>query len=89
LSLKGPIDVPDLPGDVVRGSAREASATSAGDLTRLPYDEARAEFEKNYLLQVLEKHGGNISQAASAIRIHRQTLQYKLKQLGIRKSWSE
>jgi DNA-binding NtrC family response regulator len=73
----------------VRASARETAGTAAGDLTRLPYEEARAEFEKNYLLQALDRHGGNISQAASAIRIHRQTLQYKLKQLGIRKSWSE
>jgi DNA-binding NtrC family response regulator len=89
LSLKGPIDVADLPGDVVRALTRDVAGTSTGDLTRLPYEEARAEFEKNYLLQVLDKHGGNISQAASAIRIHRQTLQYKLKQLGIRKSWSE
>jgi arginine utilization regulatory protein len=55
----------------------------------LPYEEARMTFEREYLLGALEQHGGNISQAAAAMKIHRQTLQYKLKQLGIRKTWSE
>jgi DNA-binding NtrC family response regulator len=58
-------------------------------LWQLPYEEARAAFERKYLLDVLDRHAGNISQASAAIGIHRQTLQYKLKQLGIRKSWSD
>jgi DNA-binding NtrC family response regulator len=85
LSVKGPIDVGDLPGEFAAAS----EPSPAGEVMSLSYDEARAAFEKNYLLQVLERHGGNISQAASAIRLHRQTLQYKLKQLGIRRAWTE
>jgi DNA-binding NtrC family response regulator len=95
LGLGGPIDAADLPAEVAsartEASAREAGgsegAGDAGELTRLPYEEARAAFERRYLMAVLERHGGNISQAASAIGLHRQTLQYKLKQLGIRKTW--
>jgi DNA-binding NtrC family response regulator len=90
LNTKGPIEVNDLPSEIaVATSPREAAGDVTGDFSRLPYDEARAEFEKDYLMQVLERHGGNISQAASAIKVHRQTLQYKLKQLGIRKAWSD
>jgi DNA-binding NtrC family response regulator len=87
LSVKGSIDVGDLSGEF--SARRESAPGAAGELMSLPYDEARAAFEKNYLLQVLERHGGNISQAASTIGLHRQTLQYKLKQLGIRRAWSE
>src|SRR5262245_25861359 len=88
LSLKGPIDVAELPAEVYSEAPRTRS-TPGTELWQLPYEEARASFEKGYLLQVLEQSGGNISQAAARIGIHRQTLQYKLKQLGIRKSWAE
>jgi DNA-binding NtrC family response regulator len=87
LSVKGSIDVGDLPGEFASGL--EPPATAGSDFQHLTYDDARAAFERNYLLQVIEGHGGNISQAASAIGRHRQTLQYKLKQLGIRRAWSE
>ena len=69
--------------------ARSARRPGTEEFWQLPYEEARASFEKGYLLQVLEQSGGNISQAAARMGIHRQTLQYKLKQLGIRKSWAE
>jgi len=88
LGLKGPIEVAELPSEIVSSEAREAPARRLG-LGQLCYEEARTAFEKDYLLEVLERHGGNISQAAAAIKIHRQTLQYKLKQLGIRRAWSD
>jgi len=88
LGLKGPIEAAELPSEIVSSEAREAPARRLG-LGQLCYEEARTAFEKDYLLEVLERHGGNISQAAAAIKIHRQTLQYKLKQLGIRRAWSD
>ena len=89
LSFKGPIDVAELPAEVYSGAPRARGAPGTEELWQLPYEEARASFEKGYLMQVLEQSGGNISQAATRMGIHRQTLQYKLKQLGIRKSWAE
>jgi DNA-binding NtrC family response regulator len=89
LSLKGPIDVAELPAELISEAPRVRGAQAGEEVWQLPYEEARATFEKNYLLQVLEQNGGNISQAAARMGIHRQTLQYKLKQLGIRKSWAE
>ncbi len=88
LSIKGAIDVAELPAEIASAESRTAGAPSE-NLLLLPYEEARAAFERKYLLDVLDRHTGNISQAAAAIGIHRQTLQYKLKQLGIRKSWSD
>jgi DNA-binding NtrC family response regulator len=89
LSIKGPIDVSDLPGEVLSGKPGTPAGVRDEELWRLPYEEARDAFERRYLAEVLDRHRGNISQAAAAIRIHRQTLQYKLKQLGLRKIWAE
>jgi DNA-binding NtrC family response regulator len=89
LSLKGPIDVAELPAELISQAPGVRGAQGSEEVWQLPYEEARASFEKNYLLRVLEQNGGNISQAAARMGIHRQTLQYKLKQLGIRKSWAE
>jgi DNA-binding NtrC family response regulator len=89
LSIEGPIDAADLPVEVLSTEPKEQAGLHQEDLWQLPYEEARAAFERKYLMDVLERNDGNISQAASSIGIHRQTLQYKLKQLGIRKSWSE
>ena len=89
LSIKGPIDVSDLPGEVLAGKPGTPAGVRDEELWRLPYEEARDSFERRYLAEVLDRYRGNISQAAAAIRIHRQTLQYKLKQLGLRKVWAE
>lgn len=42
------------------------------------FPEARREFEKRFLAQVLEKENGNLSRAAKVLRIHRNTLSKKL-----------
>ncbi len=89
LVLKGAIDVADLPAEVLAVAQKAQAGSPMEDLSQMPYEEARASFERKYLLEILERYQGNITQAATAIGIHRQTLQYKLKQLGIRKSWSE
>jgi DNA-binding protein Fis len=41
-------------------------------------DEALCEFEKKYILKVLEKSRGNQTKAAQALGIHRNTLTKKL-----------
>jgi len=42
------------------------------------------EFERRFLLQALREHGGNVSATAEAIGMVRQSLQQKLRELGIR-----
>ena len=46
-------------------------------------------FERNYLLTALRAHAGNISRTAEAIGMVRQSLQQKIRDLGLRKQdWS-
>ncbi|MDR1085336.1 MAG: sigma-54 dependent transcriptional regulator [Deltaproteobacteria bacterium] len=54
----------------------------------LTFREARAEFERRYLLAQLKAHSYNITQTAEAIVLDRTTLHKKLKTLGF-KDWVE
>ena len=40
-------------------------------------------FERDFLLNALRRHGGNISKAAEEIGMYRQNLQQKMRELGI------
>jgi DNA-binding NtrC family response regulator len=42
------------------------------------FPEAKREFEKRFLAQVLEKENGNLCRAAKVLRIHRNTLSKKI-----------
>lgn len=57
-------------------------------LLELPLTEAKAQlvesFERQAITRALEKHNGNVSAAARQLGIHRQSLQQKMTQLGIR-----
>jgi DNA-binding NtrC family response regulator len=46
--------------------------------------QAKAEFERHYILQTLEKHGWNQTEAAKSLGIHRNTLLTKMDMLRIR-----
>ncbi len=66
------------------GAAPEAE----GDLSSLPFPDAKKraveKFERAFLLRALRQHGGNISRAAESIGIVRQSLQQKIRELGLR-----
>jgi DNA-binding NtrC family response regulator len=65
-------------------AARAAAAESAG----LPFAEAKRRaverFERAFLLDALRASGGNISRAAEAVGMVRQSLQQKIRELGLR-----
>jgi two-component system response regulator AauR len=50
----------------------------------LDLEAAVAAFEAKYVRAALERHGGNLSQAAQALGIHRNTLRAKLNRNGAR-----
>jgi len=61
--------------------------------TTLPFAEAKRlateRFERAYLLTALRAHGGNVSRTAEAIGMVRQSLQQKIRELGLREEdWS-
>jgi DNA-binding NtrC family response regulator len=57
------------------------------DNLNIPYlsdfREARREFERAYIERVLNESGGNVTRAAERVGMHRQSLQQKLKDLGL------
>ena len=42
------------------------------------------DFERTFLVTALERHGGNVSRTAEAIGMVRQSLQVKIRELGLR-----
>ena len=42
------------------------------------FEDAVAEFEKQFILRVMERHRGNISKASAELRIHRNTLSKRI-----------
>ncbi len=75
----------DFPSDLLKRSA----GTGAGEpgapafLSLNDYREARKQFEIAFINAKLREHGGNITRTAAAIGIHRQSLQEKLRELGM------
>jgi two-component system nitrogen regulation response regulator NtrX len=69
-------DLP-LPPDTRRASMRATS----GDFRTLA--EARAAYERRYVLEVLDSEGGNMTRAAEALGLERSHLYRKMKSLGI------
>ncbi|CAI8841242.1 Transcriptional activator RocR [Brevibacillus sp. IT-7CA2] len=49
-----------------------------------PLKETMQEFETAYIHHVVERYNGNISRAAKELQISRQSLQYRLRKLGIK-----
>lgn len=43
----------------------------------------RREFERRYIARCLEESGGNVTRAAAILGMHRQSLQHKLRELGM------
>ena len=62
--------------------ARETASQLAIPFT-LDFREDRREFERRYIARCLEESGGNVTRAASVLGMHRQSLQHKLRELGL------
>jgi len=52
------------------------------------FSDARREFEKRFIVRVLQRHRGNLSRAAKDLRIHRNTLGKKIEEYKISPSAS-
>jgi DNA-binding NtrC family response regulator len=78
------IDINDEPARKSASAAIESSTN--GDLM-VPYTsdfrDDRREFERRYIARCLEESGGNVTRAASVLGMHRQSLQHKLRELGL------
>jgi len=66
-------DRKDLP------SAPATNGVSYQDIKKAAVEE----FERRFITEKLDENGGNISQTARALGMHRQSLQHKIKELGL------
>lgn len=53
----------------------------------LDFKDAKRDFERKYVEKCLEQTGGNITKAAATLGIHRQSLQHKIRELGLTKKF--
>ena len=82
------IAVRDLPEEVVHGSPglpKSGEGSPDFGLQEKDYRAAKRKFEAAYLLRQLGTHRWNISRTAATIGLHRQSLQERLRELGIRR----
>jgi DNA-binding NtrC family response regulator len=79
----------DLPDEIMpsRASGIVDRAGSTEDGLAVPFTadfrEDRREFERRYISRCLEHTSGNVTKAAEILGMHRQSLQHKLRQLGL------
>jgi len=78
----------DLPDEITPGveNLKPVEADSKDGLNvpfTAEFREDRKEFERRYISRCLEHTGGNVTKAAEILGMHRQSLQHKLRQLGL------
>ena len=94
LSRGDELGVTDLPEEVVSGqgltkNSPDEPQDNDAHLTEKDFREAKRKFEVAYLLKQLADHHWNVSRTAATIGLHRQSLQEKLRELGIRRPGRE
>jgi DNA-binding NtrC family response regulator len=91
LSRGDEITVNDLPEEVrdkkplISVTADESGSAENAYLSESDFREARRQFEIVYLKRKLEEHRWNVSKTAAVVGLHRQSLQEKLRELGIQR----
>lgn len=50
----------------------------------LHYEDAVREFDRRFIVEVIDKHDGNLCKAADTLGVHRNTLSRKIKELKIK-----
>jgi DNA-binding NtrC family response regulator len=82
----------DLPEEVLKGEAVMRKGTGQdpeSGMTERDFREAKRKFEVAWLTKQLVGHSWNVSRTAATIGLHRQSLQEKLRELGIRRPGKE
>jgi len=86
------IGVEDLPQEVLSREAtpyKNSDGTSENGFGEKDFREAKRKFEVAYITKQLLEHRWNVSKTAATIGLHRQSLQEKLRELGIRRPGRE
>lgn len=92
LSRSEEIGVGDLPEEVATGQSpvqKQSAGANDESFSERDFREAKRKFEVAYLMKMLADHRWNVSRTAATIGLHRQSLQEKLRELGIRRPGRE
>ena len=85
------ITVEILPKEIALKEMQSRALSSDSDGICIPFSfdfkDAKREFEKKYIERCLEQNSGNVTRAASMLGMHRQSLQHKIKELGLTKKF--
>ncbi|HJU91504.1 MAG TPA: sigma-54 dependent transcriptional regulator [Pyrinomonadaceae bacterium] len=79
----------DLPDEITAGMSKSSLVEGESEIDGLQvpftadFREDRREFERRYITRCLEHTQGNVTRAAEILDMHRQSLQHKLRQLGL------
>ena len=77
------IEVSDLPHDIIKITSPQATVTTQMEEMPDSYRDAKELFEKQFLLEKLQKNNWNISRTAEEIGLERSNLHRKIKSYGI------
>ncbi|HMD38815.1 MAG TPA: sigma-54 dependent transcriptional regulator [Candidatus Acidoferrum sp.] len=86
------IGVEDLAQEVLSGETaphKNSGGANENGFSEKDFREAKRKFEVAYLTKQLADHRWNVSKTAATIGLHRQSLQEKLRELGIRRPGRE
>jgi len=86
------IGLSDLPNEVATGQALTRKEGTSGDdagMRERDFREGKRKFEIAWITKELVSHRWNVSRTAATIGLHRQSLQEKLRELGIRRPGRE
>jgi DNA-binding NtrC family response regulator len=86
------IGLSDLPNEVATGQALTRKEGAGGDdagMSERDFREGKRKFEIAWITKELVAHRWNVSRTAATIGLHRQSLQEKLRELGIRRPGRE
>ncbi len=92
LSSGNEIGVKDLPEEVATGkeiTPRESNGDVDTGMNERDFRDAKRKFEIAWITKQLSSHRWNVSRTAATIGLHRQSLQEKLRELGIRRPGRE
>jgi len=81
------ITTESLPEEVVSGKRRQIIHVEDEVPQSLDFRSAKKDFERKYIEKTLEQTGGNVTRAAGLLGMHRQSLQHKLRELGLSKKF--
>jgi DNA-binding NtrC family response regulator len=90
LSDRAEIAPEALPEEILSGQGRgrpttDLKADRIAEYRSLDFRTAKKEFERQFVEDTLDQTGGNVTRAAARLGMHRQSLQHKIKELGLTK----